>query len=145
MKFHWGHGIVFSFISFSCFIGYYAIKIQTAPELEHQLVVENYFAEELKTEALLKALQNGKPWRDSIQIRIDDNQILCSKLPRDQSIRLGGYRASNPQADFNLTFFSPKGSFTVDKKQLLKGKWKFTFEWEKDAQRYRVDKEIHLN
>ncbi len=47
MKINWGTGIIISFILFAGFIGYLAIRIQTHPDYEHDLVVKNYYEEEL--------------------------------------------------------------------------------------------------
>ena len=145
MKFHWGHGIILSFILFICFIGYYAIRIQTSPEQEHSLVIKNYYADELKTEALLTALKNGIPWRDSIQFEQDSNSLLFYNLPKNQAVSLNGYRASDATIDFKKNYSNLVDTIKLDRKVLVDGKWKFILEWEVHSKKYRVEKEIHFN
>jgi len=145
MKLHWGHGIAISFILFIGFIGYYTIKIQTAPELEHSLVIENYYAEELNTEALLSSLKNGKPWGDIIQIEQLHKNILIFNLPKVQSIQLEGYRPSDKEADFMLVFKNVSDSIRLDRHYLLQGKWNIILKWQLESKEYRVEKELYIN
>lgn len=47
MKLNWGTGIVIAFIGFIAFIMYFIITMSVNANYDHDLVVENYYAEEL--------------------------------------------------------------------------------------------------
>ena len=48
MKFNWGTGVVIAFILFISFIMYFVISMNTDKSLDHDLVDENYYKQELE-------------------------------------------------------------------------------------------------
>ena len=48
MKLNWGTGIVIAFVGFISFIMYFVITMNTDKALDHDLVTEDYYKEELE-------------------------------------------------------------------------------------------------
>ena len=77
MKINWGTAIVIAFVCFISFIMYFVISMSTNKKYEHDLVVEDYYQQELKyqndinKEEHAKTLNSNVTWiktTDGIQI-----------------------------------------------------------------------------
>ena len=60
MKLNWGAGILLAFIGFISFIMYFIITMTTNSAYDHDLVSENYYADELKYQNDIDKLKNAK-------------------------------------------------------------------------------------
>ncbi len=143
MKINWAWAIVISFILFIGFIGYFVVRIETEAQLNHELVTEGYYKEELKMESHLTALHNGAVWHDSLVFSKSAHGITIESLPSGQKVLIEGYRASNKQKDF--AFYSTINSNLCHIKDslLLPGKWKISLSWNSNETAFRVEKEIY--
>ena len=60
MKFNWGTGIVLAFIAFISFIMYFVISMNTDKSLDHDLVNEDYYKQELEFQNDIDKEKNAK-------------------------------------------------------------------------------------
>ena len=60
MKFNWGTGIVLAFIGFISFIMYFVVNMNTDKKLDHDLVTEDYYKQELKYQNDIDKEKNAK-------------------------------------------------------------------------------------
>ena len=60
MKINWGTAIVIAFVCFISFIMYFVIRMSTNEKYEHDLVVEDYYQQELKFQSDIDKETNSK-------------------------------------------------------------------------------------
>ncbi|MFD2698527.1 FixH family protein [Mesonia sediminis] len=148
MKINWGWGIVIAFIGFISFILYFVIKVSTNDAYEHDLVVEEYYKQELKLNGQIEAEQNVLPFKKDIVVEEIAGDLRI-KMPKDKVSELAKgtllmYRPSNKKLDFTLPFQLKNGEMFVPKEKLVGGIWSVIIEWEENNKNYRFKKELHL-
>lgn len=137
--------VVTSFGLFICFIGYFVVKINLDPALEHHLVTRRYYQEELKENEKIRARNNANQWRKKLKHHFSETELLLFPLPKNQTFKIQGYRPSNPQKDFTLFKNSEINAeqLTLDRRILDQGVWKLIVEWKKNEKTYRIEYELH--
>ena len=109
MKINWGTGIVLAFIGFISFIMYFLISINVDRKLNHDLVTEDYYAEELTYQTDINKLENAKKLNENISYKRTDEGLLIV-FPSDLDLKnITGkvflYRPSNKQLDFETEIY----------------------------------------
>ncbi|WP_394907024.1 FixH family protein [uncultured Mesonia sp.] len=148
MKINWGWGIVIAFVGFISFILYFVIKVSTNDAYEHDLVVEEYYKQELKLNGQIEAEQNVLPFKRDILVEVVSGDLRI-KMPQEKVSELAKgtllmYRPSNKKLDFTLPFQLKNGEMFVPKEKLVGGIWAVIIEWEENNKNYRFKKELHL-
>lgn len=148
MKINWGWGIVIAFVGFISFILYFVIKVSTNDAYEHDLVVEEYYKQELKLNGQIEAEQNVLPFKRDILVEVVSGDLRI-KMPQEKVSELAKgtllmYRPSNKKLDFTLPFQLKNGEMLVPKEKLVGGIWAVIIEWEENNKNYRFKKELHL-
>ena len=101
MKINWGTGIVLAFIGFISFIMYFVISMNFNNKYDHDLVVEDYYGEELMYQNDINKLENSKKLSENISYQKTDAGLLI-QFPKDfDASKITGnvflYRPSNKQ------------------------------------------------
>lgn len=141
LKFNWGHGITIFYIIFASTLIFVLIQSR---KVKHNLVVDEYYKEDLKYQSTYDKLKN----------QILSNNIIIKTNKKNQQIEFNFLKAENPEGiihfyrasdkdqDFNLPIES--NNFTFETKALNKGKWKLKIDWKVEDQLYYHEKDIYL-
>ncbi|WP_400079811.1 FixH family protein [Winogradskyella sp. R77965] len=146
MKINWGTAIVIAFVCFIAFIMYFVISMSTDKKYDHDLVVEDYYQEELKfqtdidKEAHSKTLDTDISWQktsEGIKINFPKNLDL-----KDIKGKVFLYRPSNKQFDFEIPISLSNHNLLIPDKRLLGGRWNIKVDWKYNNNSYLYKTEI---
>lgn len=146
MKINWGTAIVIAFACFIAFIMYFVINMSTDKKYNHDLVVEDYYKEELNfqtdidKEANAKALITNVSWKkteNGIEIRFPE-KLDIDKI--EGTVFL--YRPSNKHLDFETQISLSNHTLLIPDKRLLDGRWNIKVDWVYKSEHYLFKKEI---
>ncbi|WP_250434410.1 FixH family protein [Hanstruepera flava] len=146
MKFNWGTGIVIAFVGFISFIMYFVINMNTNKELDHDLVTEDYYKQELEFQNDIDKEKNAKALAENINWKKTEDGII---IVFPQSLDVNGitgkvflYRPSNKQFDFERDISLSSHNLLIPDKRLLDGRWNIKVDWQYNGKSYLYKKEI---
>lgn len=147
MKINWGTGIVLAFIGFISFILYFIITINVNDKYDTELVIEDYYKEELTFQNDIDKLNNAKNLNENISYKKSDEGLILN-FPSDIDIsKVTGnvflYRPSNKQLDFDTTISLSKPYLLIPDKRLVGGRWNIEVDWQYNGQSYFYKETIH--
>lgn len=140
MKINWGTGIILAFIGFISFIMYFIITMNVDAKYDHDLVTEDYYAEELKYQKDIDKLENAKNLDNNITYkRVTEG--LAIYFPEEINYKeITGkvflYRPSNKQLDFETDISLSKPYLLIPDKRLVDGRWNIKIDWQHNNQSY---------
>ena len=134
MKINWGTAIVIAFICFISFIMYFVISMSTNKKYEHDLVVEDYYQQELKYQNDINKEENSKSLVTNVDWQKTNDGIIIN-FPKELDInKIEGkvflYRPSNKQLDFEIPISLSNHNLLIPDKRLLDGRWNLKVDWE---------------
>ena len=146
MKINWGTGIVLAFIGFISFIMYFVISMSTNSKYAHDLVVEDYYGQELEFQNDINKQTNAKSLTENIHWE-KSNEGLVIAFPKKLDYKnITGkvflYRPSNKQFDFEIPISLSNHNLLIPDKRLLGGRWNIKVDWQINDKSYLYKKEI---
>jgi len=146
MKFNWGTGIVLAFIGFISFIMYFIITMNINKKYNHDLVTEDYYAEELVYQNDIDKLKNSKTLIENITYNKSEEGLIIY-FPKDFDFnKITGnmflYRPSNKQLDFETEISLSNPYLLIPDKRLLDGRWNIKVDWQYNGKSYLFKKAI---
>ncbi|TXE10012.1 FixH family protein [Seonamhaeicola algicola] len=146
MKLNWGTGIVIAFIGFIAFIMYFIITMSVNANYDHDLVVENYYAEELAYQTDINKLKNAKKLNTNITVT-RTNEGLKIVFPNDLDFKkITGkvflYRPSNKQLDYESTISLSNTHLLIPDSRLIDGRWNIKIDWQYNGMSYLFKESI---
>jgi len=146
MKINWGTAIVIAFVCFISFIMYFVITMSTNTKYEHDLVVEDYYGEELKFQTDIDKEEHSKTLNSNITW-VKTNEGILITFPKSLDIKtIEGtvflYRPSNKQFDFEIPISLSNHNLLIPDKRLLDGRWNIKVDWKYDKNAYLYKTEI---
>lgn len=146
MKLNWGTGIVIAFIGFISFIMYFVINMNTDKKLDHDLVTEDYYKQELKYQNDIDKEKNAKTLSANLKWQKTENGMLISFPENLEPSNISGkvflYRPSNKQLDFETTISLSNHNLLIPDKRLLDGRWNIKIDWSYKDTNYLYKEEI---
>lgn len=146
MKLNWGTGIVIAFIGFISFIMYFVINMNTDKKLDHDLVTEDYYKQELKYQNDIDKEKNAKTLSANLKWRKTEEGMLISFPKNLEPSNISGkvflYRPSNKQLDFETTISLSNHNLLIPDKRLLDGRWNIKIDWNYKGNNYLYKEEI---
>ncbi|AUC76927.1 MULTISPECIES: FixH family protein [Flavobacteriaceae] len=146
MKFNWGTGVVIAFIFFISFILYFVIAMNTDKNLDHDLVNENYYKQELEFQNDINKEKNAKTLDSKILWKkTSEGLVLTFPAELDDQVIKGKvflYRPSNKQLDFETTILLSNHNLLIPDKRLLDGRWNIKIDWSYKDSKYMFKEEI---
>ena len=146
MKISWGTGIVLALVAFISFILGLVITMTTNKKLDHDLVVEEYYKQELNFQNQLDKEQNARLLAEDIRVEktAEGFQVL---FPEDLDFsKIKGemflYRPSNKQLDFEMPVSLSSQTLLVPDNRLVDGRWNMEIDWEYQEESYFFQKEL---
>lgn len=146
MKLNWGTGIVIAFICFITFIMYFVINMMTNDNYDHDLVVEDYYKQELNFQNDINKEKNARSLDQDITWE-RTNAGLLLKFPnymeeKDIAGRIFMYRPSNKTLDFNLPIDLKNHNILIPNSKLVEGRWNIKVDWTNLESEYLYKKSI---
>jgi len=146
MKLNWGTGIVIAFIGFISFIMYFVINMNTDKKLDHDLVTEDYYKQELKYQNDIDKEKNAKTLSANLKWRKTEEGMLISFPENLEPSNISGkvflYRPSNKQLDFETTISLSNHNLLIPDTRLLDGRWNIKIDWNYKGNNYLYKEEI---
>ncbi|WP_072401933.1 FixH family protein [Flaviramulus basaltis] len=140
MKINWGTGIVIAFIAFISFIMYFIITMNVNDKYAHDLVTEDYYAEELAYQNDIDKLKNSKNLSENITYTKSVEGLVIYFPSNLDFKKITGnvflYRPSNKQLDFDTVISLSKQNLLIPDNRLVDGRWNIKIDWQYDSQSY---------
>ena len=146
VRINWGTGLVIGMIMFIGFIMYFVITMMTDSKYDHDLVVEEYYKQELVLNDQLAAAQNVNTLSAPVRsMRADDGWML--KFPKELNKEntkgtVFLYRPSNKQLDSDFPLVLSESNLLIPETRLLGGRWNIRVTWEYQGKPYRYETSI---
>jgi nitrogen fixation protein FixH len=146
MKINWGTAIVIAFVCFISFIMYFVINMSTNKKYDHDLVVEDYYQQELKYQNDINKEKNSKTLATNVSWKKTDDGILI-RFPESLDInKIKGkvflYRPSNKKLDFEIPISLSNHNLLIPDNSLLDGRWNIKIDWQYNEEDYLFKTEI---
>lgn len=146
MKINWGTAIVIAFICFIAFIMYFVISMSINKKYEHDLVVEDYYQQELKFQSDIDKEKHAKTLATNVKFQ-KTKEGLVIRFPEDlDSNTIKGkvflYRPSNKKLDFEIPISLSKHNLLIPDNRLLDGRWNIKIDWTHSEEAYLYKTEI---
>jgi nitrogen fixation protein FixH len=148
MKINWGTGIVIAFGLFVTFILYFVFKVQSDSQYDNELVVEEYYKQELKFENQMIKEQNASDMTDKVIINTSAEGITIT-FPSDLDLtkvigKVSLYRPSNQKLDFEVPISLSGPHLLIPKSNLVGGRWDISLDWSYDGKDFLNKKTIYF-
>ena len=146
MKINWGTAIIIAFVCFISFIMYFVISMSTNKKYEHDLVVEDYYQQELKFQTDIDKEENAKDLASNVSWKKSDEGLIIS-FPKGLDInKIKGkvflYRPSNKQLDFEILISLSNHNLLIPDNSLLDGRWNIKVDWTYNNKDYMYKTDI---
>ena len=120
--------------------------MNTNDKYDHDLVTEDYYAEELKYQNDIDKEQNAKLLSQNLTWK-KTNEGIVVKFPENfETNKITGnvflYRPSNKQLDFEIPISLSNHNLLIPDKRLLGGRWNIKVDWQYSGKSYLYKKEI---
>ena len=144
MKFNWGHGLLVFFI---IYVGIIVAVLFKSFTVDHYLVAEDYYAQDLAYQEHLDKVSNLKNSDRSVVLLEQDDQyeILFSGGSGKEKGELVAYTPLDPALDKTFQFDrSDKSEVIIPNEKLTAGRWIFKISWEDQDQDFYDQKEVYI-
>lgn len=146
MKISWGTGIVLALVAFISFILFLVITMTTNKELDHDLVVEEYYKKEMDFQNQLNKELNAQRLAEDLHIeRTSEGLVVHFPETLELSSIKGKmflYRTSNKQLDFEVPISLSSHTLLVPDERLVEGRWNIEIDWSYQEEGYFFQKEL---
>lgn len=143
--FHWGHGIIVTFVLFGAFMAYFYINMSHE---KIELVGENYYADGQAYQVKINQQNQSIPTSQQIQVKtIANDQYLLIQLPTGcDSASVQFFRPSDESRDKTILWKTQDGlNWTSPTDFLIEGPWKRTIRWSIDGKSYLQEDRIVIS
>lgn len=146
MKINWGTGIVIAFIGFISFIMYFIVTMNVDNQYDHDLVSEDYYADELQYQNDINKLKNSEDLATNISYLKTDKGLMIQFPKALNHKEITGkvflYRPSNKQLDFETAISLSKPYLLIPDKRLVDGRWNIKIDWQYNQKSYLFKESI---
>ncbi|MDW5288197.1 FixH family protein [Formosa sp. PL04] len=140
MKINWGTGIIIAFVLFIGFIMYFVVNMLTGDRFNHDLVVEDYYKQELSLQNEIDKEQNAQTLAENLSWEHTNEGILIQFPESISETQISGtvtlYRPSNKTLDFQLPIVLNNHTVLIPKDKLVDGRWNLTVDWKNNGSSY---------
>lgn len=146
MKINWGTGLMLAMGCFIGFILFLVITMTTNKELDHDLVTEQYYQQEVDFQNQLEKQINTRSLSAPVSVhRTTEGFVIY--FPEEfisQNIegKVSLYRPSNKNMDFEVPFSLSTQKLLVPRERLLGGRWNMIIDWTNGQEDYMFKKEL---
>lgn len=147
MKISWGTGLVIALGLFIAFILFFVITMMTDKEYEHDLVVEEYYKQEVGFQDELNAEKNAM--HSPFKVRVEESTagvdlIFPEEMVKDmQNAKVYFYRVSDKKRDFEKEIVLTNNRMQIPAGEILPGRWDVTVRWQRLGKAYLTKEKIN--
>lgn len=146
MKINWGVGVVIAFVAFITFILSFVYLMFTDEKYEYDLVVEEYYKQELGFQDELNAEKDANALAENIIINSTLDGVLIHFPVEEGALKIEGlvtfYRPSGKGLDFTRKILIKDREMFISREFLVEGRWDVSVRWEYDGKSYLTKKKI---
>ncbi|MBT8393415.1 MAG: FixH family protein [Bacteroidia bacterium] len=146
MKINWGTSIVIAFILLIAFIMYFVISMMTNQKLDHDLVAEQYYEQELLHQEEIDKENNANKLIENVTWKKTNDGILIAFPKNLDYNNITGkvflYRPSNKKLDSEIPISLSSNKMLIPKTSLLGGRWNIKIDWEYQGEKYLLKESI---
>lgn len=148
MKINWGTSIVIAFGLFMAFILFFVFKVQSNPEYDNELVVEEYYKHDARFQEEMQKIQSAEdlsikpkivPFEKGIKITFPSEFN-----PKNIKGKVSLYRPSNKKLDFEIPISLSDSTLLIPENKLVGGRWDITLNWEYDGKEFQFKEVLYL-
>jgi nitrogen fixation protein FixH len=140
MKLNWGAGIVIAIIAFIGFIMFFVVRMSTDKQYDHELVVEDYYQQELQYQDEIDKVKNARSLSKEVSCLKTEEGLLISFPTEIDENKIKGKvflsRPSNKQLDFEIPISLSNHNLLIPDNRLLDGRWNIKIEWRENQLDY---------
>lgn len=143
--FHWGHGIILTFVLFGAFMAYFYINM-THQVIE--LVGDNYYEDGQKFQKKINLKNQAIPASDTLHVQfLAENSFILVRLPQGiHAANLQFFRPSNSKQDKKIVWQTTDGeAWTIPGGFLSKGPWKYSISWHVRGHEYLKEERLLID
>ena len=148
MKINWGISIVIAIAAFMAFILFFVIKMSTNSEYDHDLVIDDYYKNELAFQSEINKEKNLQLLSEPIKVDINEKGIFVvfpKELPSDKiEGKMFLYRPSNKKLDLEIPLLVSSNILFLPKKDLVDGRWNIVIDFTCDGIAYLYKQDVLL-
>lgn len=146
MKISWGTSLVLAIFSFIAFIMFFVITMITDKAYSHDLVVEEYYKNELTFQEQLDKTKNASLLPENIHLKKTTEGLLIS-FPKELEITsIKGnvflYRPSNKQLDSEIPLSLSSHQLLVPDSRFIDGRWNIIIDWDYKGEKFYFKEDI---
>lgn len=146
MKISWGTSLVLAIFSFIAFIMFFVITMITDKAYSHDLVVEEYYKNELTFQEQLDKTKNASLLSENIQLEQTSEGLVISFPKELESASIKGnvflYRPSNKQLDSEIPLSLSSHQLLVPDSRFIDGRWNIIIDWEYKGEKFYFKEDI---
>lgn len=146
MKINWGVGIVIAFVAFITFILSFVYLMFTDEKYEYDLVVEEYYKQEVGFQDELNAEKDANALSENVVITSTKDGVLIQFPVEEETLKIDGlitfYRPSGKGLDFTRKILIKDREMFISREFLVEGRWDVSVRWEYDGKNYLTKKKI---
>ncbi|WP_423817977.1 FixH family protein [Salinimicrobium sp. TIG7-5_MAKvit] len=146
MKISWGTSLVLAIFSFIAFIMFFVITMITDKAYSHDLVVEEYYKNELTFQEQLDKTKNASLLSENIQLEQTSEGLVISFPQELESAFIKGnvflYRPSNKQLDSEIPLSLSSHQLLVPDSRFIDGRWNIIIDWEYKGEKFYFKEDI---
>lgn len=142
--FHWGHGIVLTFIAFAAFMAYFYVNMSRQ---KIDLVGDHYYEDGQKFQEKLNILAQTKLLKEKVKVKHDKlEKVLVFQVPAStNNLKVDLFFPGDASKDKHFTFITPDSLLIIPIKNITKGKWKVTLTYEQEKKPYMEELLIRVD
>ena len=148
MKINWGTGIVIAMMAFMSFILYFVVKMFTDDQYQYDLVVEEYYKQEIGFQDELNAEKNAIELAENVVIEQTETGVMIDFPGNEASANIDGivtfYRPSNKNLDFRKPVILEDQKMFIPKNEIAAGRWNISVKWDQNGKTYLTRKNINF-
>mgnify|MGYP000391809356 CR=1 FL=1 len=147
IEFNWGTGI---FIFYVLFASVLFFSVYESTKVDHSLVVENYYEQDLAYQSQYDRLENSSKLAEPLRMKWQSaEKALLMSFPTDLAGSATGqiafYRPDDKSMDWQLPIeVDEAGEMNVQMAKLPVGRWKLKVYWEAAGTPYFAEKIVDL-
>ena len=147
MKISWGTSIVLAIISFIAFIMFFVVTMITNKDYDHDLVVEEYYKNELTFQEQLDKTRNATKLSENISLKTRTAGLVISfpeeLIYNDITGNVFLYRPSNKQLDSEIPLSLSSHQLLVPDSRFIDGRWNIIIDWEYKGEKFYFKEDIN--
>ncbi|MEX2350609.1 MAG: FixH family protein [Flavobacteriaceae bacterium] len=148
MKINWGTGIVIAIGLFMAFILYFVITMMTNSDYDHDLVIEDYYKQEIGFQDELDARNNAAQLEKNIRIEQSPEgvKIVFPKEYAEQVTegKVMFYRVNQKKLDFEKPLSFTENTMFIPAGEIVSGRWDLSVYWNMNGEDYTVKEKINF-